>query len=80
MSRRMRLYKMKSWRAARWHPLVTVGNAADLETQRCIAYALCNLSVDEARRPTIVDEGGLPPIISLACSRRPPMSKRPFLH
>ena len=49
-------------------PLVTVGNAADLETQRCIAYALCNLSVDEARRPTIVDEGGLPPIISLACS------------
>lgn len=49
-------------------PLVTVGNSADLETQRCIAYALCNLAVDPSRRAAIVTEGGLPPIISLACS------------
>ena len=49
-------------------PLVTVANAADLETQRCIAYAICNLAADEARRPAIVTEGGLPPLISLACS------------
>jgi hypothetical protein len=49
-------------------PLVTVANASDLETQRCIAYAICNLAADEARRPSIVSEGGLPPLISLACS------------
>lgn len=49
-------------------PLVTIGNSADLETQRCIAYALCNLAVDPSRRATVVAEGGLPPIISLACA------------
>ena len=49
-------------------PLVTVGNAADLETQRCIAYALCNLAADPARRVELVKEGGLPAIISMACS------------
>ena len=49
-------------------PLVTVGNAADLETQRCIAYALCNLAADTVHRAAIVNEGGLPPLISLACS------------
>ena len=32
-------------------PLIAVSNAADLETQRCIAYALCNLAADPARRP-----------------------------
>lgn len=31
-------------------------------------YAICNLAADEARRPAIVTEGGLPPLISLACS------------
>lgn len=39
-------------------PLVTVSNAADLETQRCIAYALCNLAADPRRRVDIVKEGG----------------------
>ena len=42
-------------------PLVTVANASDLETQRCIAYAICNLAADEARRPAIVTEGGSHP-------------------
>ena len=49
-------------------PLVTVANNADLETQRCIAYALCNLAADPRRREDIVHEGGLPAIISMACS------------
>ena len=49
-------------------PLVTVANAADLETQRCIAYALCNLAADPRRRSDIVREGGLPSLISMACS------------
>ena len=48
-------------------PLVSVANAADLETQRCIAYALCNLASDPSRRIDIVREGGLS-IISMACS------------
>ncbi|CAM9303250.1 unnamed protein product [Discosporangium mesarthrocarpum] len=52
-------------------PLITIANAADLETQRCIAYSLCNLSADPSRRPTIVNEGGLPPLVSLACSDHP---------
>lgn len=49
-------------------PLISVANAADLETQRCIAYALCNLASDSSRRHDIVREGGLPSIISMACS------------
>jgi hypothetical protein len=49
-------------------PLITVANAADLDTQRCIAYALCNLASDPSRRHDIVREGGLPSIISMACS------------
>ncbi|KAJ1441742.1 hypothetical protein B484DRAFT_390552, partial [Ochromonadaceae sp. CCMP2298] len=49
-------------------PLVTVSNQADLETQRCIAYALCNLAADPRRRADIVREGGLPSLISMACS------------
>ena len=48
--------------------MVSVANAADLETQRCIAYALCNLASDPSRRIDIVREGGLPSIISMACS------------
>ena len=48
--------------------MVTVANAADLETQRCIAYALCNLAADPRRRTDIVNEGGLPSLISMACS------------
>jgi hypothetical protein len=40
----------------------------DLETQRCIAYALCNLAADSSRRVDIVREGGLPALVSLACS------------
>ena len=50
-------------------PLVTVANEADLETQRCIAYALCNLAADPRRRVDIVREGGLPPLIAMACSQ-----------
>lgn len=52
-------------------PLITIANAADLETQRCIAYSLCNLSANPARRGAIISEGGLPPLISLACSDHP---------
>jgi hypothetical protein len=39
-------------------PLVTVANTADLETQRCIAYSLCNLASDPHMRAVIVKEGG----------------------
>lgn len=39
-----------------------------METQRCIAYALCNLAADPRRRADIVREGGLPALISMACS------------
>ncbi len=49
-------------------PLVTVAHSADLETLRCIAYALCNLAVGVHYRKAIVDAGGLLPIVSLACS------------
>lgn len=35
-------------------PLVAVSNSADLETQRCIAYALCNLAADPRRRIDVV--------------------------
>lgn len=52
-------------------PLITIANAADLETQRCIAYSLCNLSANPARRGAIISEGGLPSLISLACSDHP---------
>ena len=45
-----------------------LGKSADLDTQRCIAYAICNLAVDPIHRGAVVEEGGLPPIISLACS------------
>ena len=48
--------------------LYFAGNQADLETQRCIAYALCNLAADPRRRADIVREGGLPALISMACS------------
>jgi hypothetical protein len=49
-------------------PLITMANQADYETQRCIAYALVNLSADPAKRRDIVREGGLLSLISLACS------------
>lgn len=49
-------------------PLISVANAADLETQRCISYAICNLASDPLRRNDIVREAGLSAIISLACS------------
>lgn len=50
------------------NPLIHVANTADLETQRCIAYALCNLCRVERNRLSIVREGGLIPIFSLAYS------------
>lgn len=50
------------------NPLIHVANTADLETQRCIAYALCNLCRVEKNRSSIVEEGGLLPIFSLAYS------------
>ena len=49
-------------------PLISVSNAADLETQRCIAYGICNLASAEHHRDAIIHEGGLVPLISLACS------------
>ena len=33
-----------------------------------LAYALCNLASNDTNRRAIVTEGGLPPLISLACS------------
>ena len=45
-------------------PLVAISNTADLETQRCIAYALCNLASNPDNRPSITSGGGLPPLIS----------------
>jgi hypothetical protein len=50
------------------NPLIHIANVADLETQRCIAYALCNLCAEESNRLMIVREGGLIPLFSLACS------------
>ncbi len=50
------------------NPLIEMANIADLETQRCIAYALCNLCAEESNRVLIVQEGGLIPLFSLACS------------
>jgi hypothetical protein len=49
-------------------PLIEVANIADLETQRCIAYALCNLCAEENNRYGIIQNGGLIPIFSLAFS------------
>ena len=43
-------------------------NVSDLETQRCISYGLCNLASNALNRDAIVNEGGLPSIISLACA------------
>lgn len=48
--------------------LVSVANASDAETQRCIAYSLCNLAATDSHRRAIVTEGGLVPIVALACS------------
>ena len=48
--------------------LIEVANNSDLETQRCAAYALSNLATDYSRRAYIVVNGGLPSIVSLACS------------
>ena len=49
-------------------PLIAVSKYADMESQRCIAYAMCNLCALESNHMEIIKEGGLPPIISLACS------------
>ena len=50
------------------NPLIDVANTVDLESERCIAYALCNLCTEEANRVNVLNEGGLTPILSLACS------------
>ncbi len=52
-------------------PLIDAGNNADPETQRCIAYALCNLCTEESNRLPIITEGGLIPLFSLASSNDP---------
>jgi hypothetical protein len=44
---------------------VAVTNVADVESQRCIAYAICNLSVQPSNRLTIIRKGGLPSIMYL---------------
>ncbi|KAF0754072.1 hypothetical protein AaE_005472, partial [Aphanomyces astaci] len=49
-------------------PLIELSRSVDLETHRCIAFALCNLASEPARRQSIVDNHGIPPIIALACS------------
>ena len=35
-------------------PLVSIANASDLETQRCIAYALCNLAAGMMNELTLL--------------------------
>ena len=40
-------------------------NTADIESQRCIAYAICNLSSEVVNRPSIITKGGLPSIMYL---------------
>ena len=50
------------------NPLIHTANVADLETQRCIAYALCNLCAEESNQLPIVRNGGLVPLFSLAFS------------
>lgn len=49
-------------------PLISLSSEADLETKRCISYALVNLASDPTRRSDIVREGGLVSLLSLACS------------
>jgi len=49
-------------------PLLNVSNSANVETQRCIAYAICNLAAIKQNRPTVVREGGLSSIILLSCT------------
>lgn len=48
-------------------PLIGISDAtvADFESQRCIAYAICNLSADVSNRPRIIRKGGLPSIMYL---------------
>jgi hypothetical protein len=48
-------------------PLIGISNAnaADVESQRCIAYAICNLAVEVSNRLTIIRKGGLPSIMYL---------------
>ena len=40
-------------------------NLVDMESQRCIAYAICNLSTEVQNRMPIIVRGGLLPIMSL---------------
>ena len=40
-------------------------NAADAESRRCIAYAICNLSAEVPNRLSIILKGGLPSIMYL---------------
>lgn len=49
------------------HPLIELSesNASDVESQRCIAYAICNLSVELPNRTSIIKKGGLPSIMYL---------------
>ncbi len=48
-------------------PLIGISdaNVADVESLRCIAYAICNLAVEVSNRLTIIRKGGLPRIMYL---------------
>lgn len=53
-------------------PLIEVANmTCDTESQRCIAYAICNLTADPNNRSLVVNEGGIIPLLCLSCSEDP---------
>ena len=49
-------------------PLIRTAKIADFDSQRCIAYTICNMCADPANRAFLAREGGLLPVFSLGCS------------
>ena len=49
-------------------PLIHTADTADLESQRCIAYAICNLCAEPSNRAEVARQGGLMPVFSLGCA------------
>ena len=49
-------------------PLIDTANSADMESLRCISYAICNICSSEPNRVNVVRKGGLLPLLSLTCS------------
>ena len=57
-----------SWWAALWRAARDLGPLVAIREYDALNASQVFISAHEARRPAIVTEGGLPPLISLACS------------